>query len=51
MSEDTCLHHVAAQGSLLHHTREPRTARFYAMQSFIEHTWGMTKEQYIKHMQ
>jgi hypothetical protein len=23
----------------------------YAKQSFIQHTWGMTKEQYTKHMQ
>jgi hypothetical protein len=23
----------------------------YAKQSFIEHTWGITKEQYTKHMQ
>jgi hypothetical protein len=23
----------------------------YAKQSFIQHTWGITKEQYTKHMQ
>jgi hypothetical protein len=23
----------------------------YAKQSFIQHTWGLTKEQYTKHMQ
>jgi hypothetical protein len=23
----------------------------YANQSFIQHTWGITKEQYTKHMQ
>jgi hypothetical protein len=27
VSEDTCLHQVAAQGSLLQHTQEPRTVR------------------------
>jgi hypothetical protein len=41
------LHREVSYNTLGNH----RLLIVYAKQSFIQHTWGITKEQYTKHMQ
>jgi hypothetical protein len=51
VSNDTCLHQVAAKGSLRQHTQKPQTAR--CLRKAIIHSthWEMTNKQDIKHVQ